>query len=609
MNHAATFRSSASIRLAGCVLATLVGTTLFGPTTSWIMPGLPGVTSQAHAFTTQLAGDIDPSIACDPVSNSYLIAFRKTAADGYSTRVYGKRMNSAGYQEGAEFAIADTASEGNLAIRGEVDVAYDSVNARYLVVWASDVSGVSSVLGRFVTPGGGAVGPVLAISTAPGGKFTPCVAFDAQNRRFLVTWTDGADIRGQLITAGGEPYGTGSAANFAVTSASGVQADPSIAFDTTNRRFLVVWTDSRSGTGIPDIRGQLISEDGTLFGTAVGTNFVIKMDGIVHRARPAVDYDAVSHHFLVVFERMETPARLCVQSLAESGATNGGEKQLSTGGAASESSVACGGGEIWAAWIAEQSPGGIVVNRQINGDGTALSSERNWLGSLDGLRRLNVVYSPRGKFVGGCEVSSAAPSILLGVPMAPGIDTFPPITSLYIDAPQQPNGWYANTGELMLLVDDGTPKWTFFAWNTPGTPTALFDSTSDAPLGVNTMYYYSVDGMNNTESVKATTIKVDNVKPATTAPSKSTIRRRRKGRLYFRVDDPYTDNRTYVKLVIKKGRSTKKTLNLGLVKANQKTYASYTPRLAKGTYRFYVYATDQAGNIQANVASNKLIVK
>jgi hypothetical protein len=64
-----------------------------------------------------------------------------------------------------------------------------------------------------------------------------------------------------------------------------------------------------------------------------------------------------------------------------------------------------------------------------------------------------------------------------------------------------------------------------------------------------------------------------------------------------------------VKLVIKKGSATKKTINLGLVTVNASASRSYKAMLPKGTYRFCVYATDQAGNTQGNIASNVLVIK
>ena len=45
------------------------------------------------------------------------------------------------------------------------------------------------------------------------------------------------------------------------------------------------------------------------------------------------------------------------------------------------------------------------------------------------------------------------------------------------------------------------------------------------------------------------------------------------------------------------------------VKTGVGSTASFRCKLARGTYRFYVHATDPAGNKQVKVVSNKLIVR
>ena len=45
------------------------------------------------------------------------------------------------------------------------------------------------------------------------------------------------------------------------------------------------------------------------------------------------------------------------------------------------------------------------------------------------------------------------------------------------------------------------------------------------------------------------------------------------------------------------------------VAVNRRLAASFVCRLAAGQYRFYVYATDAAGNKQSRVASNRLTVR
>ena len=52
-----------------------------------------------------------------------------------------------------------------------------------------------------------------------------------------------------------------------------------------------------------------------------------------------------------------------------------------------------------------------------------------------------------------------------------------------------------------------------------------------------------------------------------------------------------------------------KSFPVANVPVNSDRRQSFACNLAKGTYKWYVYATDLAGNQQANVASAKLTVK
>ena len=56
-----------------------------------------------------------------------------------------------------------------------------------------------------------------------------------------------------------------------ICDASESQYNPSVAYDSSNQRFLVVWQDQRnSATTGRDIYGQLVNANGTLN----GTNFI-----------------------------------------------------------------------------------------------------------------------------------------------------------------------------------------------------------------------------------------------------------------------------------------------------------------------------------------------
>lgn len=103
-------------------------------------------------------------------------------------------------------------------------------------------------------------------------------------------------------------------------------------------------------------------------------------------------------------------------------------------------------------------------------------------------------------------------------------------------------------------------------------------------------------------------VRVDNYKPRTTGTRNASVRKYRRVRLYYRVNDSYTD-KAYVTLKIKKGTRLKKTIRLGWVPKNRLRYYTYRARLARGRYKYYVYARDRAGNNQYNVKNAYLVIK
>jgi photosystem II stability/assembly factor-like uncharacterized protein len=131
--------------------------------------------------------------------------------------------------------------------------------------------------------------------------------------------------------------------------------------------------------------------------------------------------------------------------------------------------------------------------------------------------------------------------------------------------------------------------------------------------GGHSLDYRSVDLAGNFEDQQTLLFGIDTVKPSTRAPSAATAARGRTATLRYRVVDA-EPNYGFAKAMIKvKTRAGKvvKTMKAVWKPVNTPLTWKFTvPRTWKrGTYRFYLYATDRAGNTQANVASNRLIVK
>lgn len=170
-------------------------------------------------------------------------------------------------------------------------VAFDGTN--YLVAWQDYRSGTSyDIYAARVGPAGAVLdGSGLAVSTATGSQRTPAVAFDGTN--YLVVWEDArsgtADIYGSRVTPDG---GVLDGAGIAINASSGVQQAPSVAFLGT--RYLVAWQDHRSGTN-DDVYATRVSTAGAVLdGTGVAVSA-----GTANQVAPAVS--AGGANFLVVW--------------------------------------------------------------------------------------------------------------------------------------------------------------------------------------------------------------------------------------------------------------------------------------------------------------------
>lgn len=94
------------------------------------------------------------------------------------------------------------------------------------------------------------------ISTAESSQVYPSIAYNSTDDEYLVVWEDGrsgeSDLYGQRLHWLGIPLSY----EFNLTTALDEQEAPAIAFNSLNREYLVAWADDRDGDGETDIWGQ-----------------------------------------------------------------------------------------------------------------------------------------------------------------------------------------------------------------------------------------------------------------------------------------------------------------------------------------------------------------
>ncbi|HWN66377.1 MAG TPA: hypothetical protein VNM90_01995, partial [Haliangium sp.] len=138
-------------------------------------------------------------------------------------------------------------------------VAFDGTN--FLVVWSGDTPGLATdIYGAIVGQDGTIVVPSFAITAVVRDQLVPDVAFDGSN--YLVVWQDartgfGNDVYGAFVGTDGTVRQTN---GFPISSAVNAQETPRVAFDGTSGRYLVVWSDARSGISF-DVYGNRIDDE------------------------------------------------------------------------------------------------------------------------------------------------------------------------------------------------------------------------------------------------------------------------------------------------------------------------------------------------------------
>lgn len=255
-----------------------------------------------------------PEVAYASSHNRFLAVYKVNIFDGSGskTEIVGQLRNYDGSLWSPEFRIASLPATdvSSLAIA----VAFDNLNQRFLVIWNDGYPG--NLVGQLIDPHGMLSGTSRIISS--NGSVNPPVvdlAFDSVNHRFLAVWQDarnealsGTDIYGQFIEADLSPaFLTDSAENFVISNAVGAQSRPAVAFQGEMQKFLVVWQDDESATS--KINGQLINSDGTVNVLAVSESTIFTIADVV--SHPLVNPDVAGidvsgFHFLVAWQDAAT---------------------------------------------------------------------------------------------------------------------------------------------------------------------------------------------------------------------------------------------------------------------------------------------------------------
>ena len=183
--------------------------------------------------------------------------------------------------------------------------------------------------------------------------------------------------------------------------------------------------------------------------------------------------------------------------------------------------------------------------------------------------------------------------------------------------------WYNHALLVPLTATPGTNAVASLSYTCDGAMQQVSGTTAEAPIpvdarthandGGHVLTFCATDTLGLASSVGTLTVNIDTRKPATKAPYRASATRGRTATLRFGIADakPNGGNATVTIKVKNSAGKIVKTLGPAAKKLSPSlTWRFTVPRSWRaGTYRFFVYAKDRAGNAQANVASNRLTVK
>jgi hypothetical protein len=131
--------------------------------------------------------------------------------------------------------------------------------------------------------------------------------------------------------------------------------------------------------------------------------------------------------------------------------------------------------------------------------------------------------------------------------------------------------------------------------------------------GVHPLWFRATDRAGNVETIQKHEVAIDTRKPTAGAPYRASVRRGATARLKARVNDRRPcGNVGHIAIVITNPRGTKRYLTVAPRKwfaINTTVTVSFTCKLARGTYSFWVWTLDAAGNPSARAARNTLVVR
>ena len=298
----------------------------------------------------------DPKVVYNRTTREYLVVWHGLGLVDSPDRffeVYGQRLSRTGSEIGNDFRISQLTELGKVnstLVRGntQADVAWNSVNNEYLVIWKGmgepEEFVKMEIYGQRVKANGDLAGKHFRIShtTNQGTNFqanAPAVAYNSRDNQYFVVWTGGfkrevqTEVWAKVIPAGG---GELSAEDIRISEISSSDRRANLAhveYNAGNNEYLVVFQANPipgATAVVNDIVGQRI---GATNPVQVQPNYLRISNNTGAGSRvtaPRVAYNNLSKEYLVIWRssRANAPVEISGQRLNSAGIEIEGDFQI-----------------------------------------------------------------------------------------------------------------------------------------------------------------------------------------------------------------------------------------------------------------------------------------
>jgi hypothetical protein len=241
------------------------------PRSQPVAPAAAGSPRLGAEFQISVPGnpDVDhflPAAAYNDWKKEYLVVWQSRSASGYR-EIWARRVSRGG-QLLATFAVSSSSNGLNCF---QPALAYDAVNANYLIAWVQDPGdGIHyEIWGTLITWDGATVWPERKLfSWANRAYWNPSVAWDPIHQEYFVAWngidttnSKANDVSGTRVSTTGVP--TGAIVNIEQDQAVLPHA-VAVTYNPAMDEYLAVWLHYTAANNVFDIYGRRIRWDGSL---------------------------------------------------------------------------------------------------------------------------------------------------------------------------------------------------------------------------------------------------------------------------------------------------------------------------------------------------------